>query len=206
MYGLVVLVIYTIVMLAVTKLFSARTLTTETFHIADRKIGIFQGAMSIAATWIWAPALFTSAEKAYVNGWPGLFWFLAPNVLCLLLFIPFARRIREQMPQGVTLSAYMAQKYHSKAVHGIYLIALAALSVLSTAVQLLAGAKILATITGWPFWILTLALALIAFAYAQYSGIKASVLTDSLQMLFMLLFAALFVPLAWQKTDRKSVV
>ena len=98
------------------------------------------------------------------------------------------------------MSAYMAQKYHSKAVHGIYLIALAALSVLSTAVQLLAGAKILATITGWPFWILTLALALIAFAYAQYSGIKASVLTDSLQMLFMLLFAALFVPLAWQKT------
>lgn len=200
MYGLVVLVIYTIVMLAVTKLFSARTLTTETFHIADRKIGIFQGAMSIAATWIWAPALFTSAEKAYVNGWPGLFWFLAPNVLCLLLFIPFARRIRNQMPQGVTLSAYMAQKYQSKAVHGIYLLALVALSVLSTAVQLLAGAKILATITGWPFWILTLALALIAFAYAQYSGIKASVLTDSLQMLFMLLFAALFVPLAWQKT------
>lgn len=200
MYGLVVLVIYTIVMLAVTKLFSARTLTTETFHIADRKIGIFQGAMSIAATWIWAPALFTSAEKAYLNGWPGLFWFLAPNVLCLLLFIPFARRIRNQMPQGITLSAYMAQKYQSKAVHGIYLLALAALSVLSTAVQLLAGAKILAAITGWPFWILTLALALIAFAYAQYSGIKASVLTDSLQMLFMLLFAALFVPLAWQKT------
>lgn len=200
MYGLVVLVIYTIVMLAVTKLFSARTLTTETFHIADRKIGIFQGAMSIAATWIWAPALFTSAEKAYLNGWPGLFWFLAPNVLCLLLFIPFARRIRNQMPQGITLSAYMAQKYQSKAVHGIYLLALVALSVLSTAVQLLAGAKILATITGWPFWILTLALALIAFAYAQYSGIKASVLTDSLQMLFMLLFAALFVPLAWQKT------
>ncbi len=187
-------------MLAVTKLFSARTLTTETFHIADRKIGIFQGAMSIAATWIWAPALFTSAEKAYLNGWPGLFWFLAPNVLCLLLFIPFARRIRNQMPQGITLSAYMAQKYQSKAVHGIYLLALVALSVLSTAVQLLAGAKILATITGWPFWILTLALALIAFAYAQYSGIKASVLTDSLQMLFMLLFAALFVPLAWQKT------
>lgn len=200
MYGLVVLVIYTIVMLAVTKLFSARTLTTETFHIADRKIGIFQGAMSIAATWIWAPALFTSAEKAYLNGWPGLFWFLAPNVLCLLLFIPFARRIRNQMPQGITLSAYMAQKYQSKAVHGIYLLALVALSVLSTAVQLLAGAKILAAITGWPFWILTLALALIAFAYAQYSGIKASVLTDSLQMLFMLLFAALFVPLAWQKT------
>ena len=63
MYGLVVLVIYTIVMLAVTKLFSARTLTTETFHIADRKIGIFQGAMSIAATWIWGSGIVYISRK-----------------------------------------------------------------------------------------------------------------------------------------------
>lgn len=200
MYGLIVLVIYTVVMLVITRLFSKPALNAESFHVANRKIGTWQGAMSIAATWIWAPALFTSAEKAYVNGWPGLFWFLAPNVLCLLLFIPFAKRIREQMPQGITLSAYMAQKYHSRAVHDIYLLALATLAVLSTAVQLLAGAKIMAIITGWPFWGLTFVLALIAFAYAQYSGIKASVLTDSLQMVFMLIFAALFVPLAWQKT------
>ena len=178
MYGLIILVIYTVIMLTITGLFSKPALNTESFHVANRETGTLQGAMSIAATWIWAPALFTSAEKAYVNGWPGLFWFLVPNVLCLLLFIPFAGMIRKQMPQGITLSAYMEQKYHSRAVHGIYLLALTVLSVLSTAVQLLAGAKILAVITGWPFFGLTFVLALIAFAYAQYSGIKASVLTD----------------------------
>ena len=47
---------------------------------------------------------------------------------------------------------------------------------MSTAVQLLAGAKILSVITGWPFWLLTVVLAAIAFSYSQYSGIKENLL------------------------------
>lgn len=196
MYGLIVLAIYTIAMLGVTLLLSKKSGSTESFHVADRKLGLIQSAMSIAATWIWAPAIFTSAEKAYSSGIPGLFWFLVPNVLCLLFFVPYAASIRKQMPNGITLSGYMRQKYNSSAVHGAYLFELSLLAVLSTAVQLLAGAKILSVITGWPFWLLTIVLAAIAFSYSQYSGIKASVITDALQMILMLGCCALLVPWA----------
>lgn len=196
MYGFIVLATYAVAMLAITLLLSRRSQTTEGFHVADRKLGLIQSAMSIAATWIWAPALFTSAEKAYSNGIPGLFWFLVPNILCLVIFVPFGKRIRAQMPHGITLSGYMAEKYRSRAVHGAYLFELTALTVLSTGVQLLAGAKILAAVTGWPFWLLTVVLAVIAFSYSQYSGIKASVLTDALQMVLMLACCALLVPWA----------
>ncbi len=82
-------------------------------------MGTFQSAMSIAATWIWAPALFVSAEKAYINGVVGVFWFLVPNILCLLIFIPYALKIREQMPKGYTLAGYMEYKY-SKRVGNVY--------------------------------------------------------------------------------------
>ncbi len=206
MYGLLVLIIYTALMLGATFLLSRKASTAESFHVADRRLGLWQSAMSIAASWIWAPALFTSAEKAYTTGWPGLFWFLAPNVLCLLVFVPFAQRIRAQMPEGVTVSGYMAEHYHSKAVHGVYLFELSALTVLSTAVQLLAGAKILAAVTGWPFWLLTIMLALIAFSYSQYSGIRASVLTDTLQMLLMLGCCVLLIPLALRGNGAASLV
>ena len=108
MYGLIVLATYAVAMLAITLLLSRRSQTTEGFHVADRKLGLIQSAMSIAATWIWAPALFTLAEKAYSNGIPGLFWFLVPNILCLVIFVPFGKRIRAQMPHGITLSGYMA--------------------------------------------------------------------------------------------------
>lgn len=196
MYGFIVLAIYTVLMMVVTVCLSRRASTTESFHVADRKLGLIQSAMSIAATWIWAPALFTSAEKAYTNGIPGLFWFLVPNVLCLLVFVPFGKRMRALAPEGITLSGYMRQRYRSKGVHRAYLFELSALATLSTAVQLLAGAKILAAVTGWPFWLLTVVLAAIAFSYSQYSGIKASVLTDALQMILMLACCALLVPWA----------
>ena len=177
MYGFIVLAAYAVLMVIVTICLSQRSHNTESFHVADRKLGLIQSAMSIAATWIWAPALFTSAEKAYTNGLPGLFWFLVPNVLCLLIFVPFGKRMRTQAPEGITLSGYMQQRYHSKGVHVAYLFELSALAVLSTAVQLLAGAKILAVVT----------------------GIKASVLTDALQMVLMLACCALLVP--WALSD-----
>ena len=58
---------------------------------------------------------------------------------------------------------------------------------LSTAVQLLAGGKMLSLLTGLPLILTTIILAIIAFSYSQFSGIKSSVLTDALQMVFMLI-------------------
>lgn len=192
MYGIIVLTIYALIMIGATLLFTKKCKGTS-FHVADRNIGGIISAFSIAATWIWAPSLFTSAEKAYVNGLPGLFWFLVPNVLCLIIYIPFAKKMRKIMPEGITLSGYMGNNYGSKVKH-IYQFQLGSLTVLSTAVQLLAGSKILSAITGVPFWLLTIILAVIAFSYSQFSGIKASVITDVVQMVIILAGCALIAP------------
>lgn len=111
MTGFIVLVAYTLLMLGVSYLLTRRQTTLQGFLVGNRRMGTIKSAMSIAATWIWAPALFVSAEKAYSNGWPGLFWFLVPNILCLLFFIPYAERIRKQMPDGITISGYMGTIY-----------------------------------------------------------------------------------------------
>ena len=192
-YTLIVLLTYAAVMLGVTVLMTKKENNIERFCVGNRNTGWMVSALSIAATWIWAPALFTSTENAYTKGFAGLFWFLVPNVLCLILFIPFAKRIREEMPEGITLSGYMYGKYHSKAVKNIYLFQLGALSALSTGVQLLAGSKILSVLTGIPFAVMTVIMAVIAFSYSQFSGIKASILTDAVQMVFMLAASIGFV-------------
>ena len=163
MQGIIALIVYALLMVGATKAFTKREDGGESFHVGHRNMGMVVSAMSIAATWIWAPALFTSAEKAYSNGIAGLFWFLVPNILCLILFIPFARKIRRDMPDGITLSGYMHKKYKSEPVKRVYLFQLTALTILSTAVQLLAGGKILSTATGLPLWAMTIVLAVIAF-------------------------------------------
>lgn len=191
--GVLVLISYAVVMMIATVTLTKKEKNVEQFCVGDRKGNWFTSALSIAATWIWAPALFTSAEKAYTNGFAGLFWFLIPNVACLLLFIPFAKRIRKEMPEGITLSGYMHEKYHSKTVRNMYLFQLGALSVLSTGVQLLAGSKLLSALTGIPFWTMTIIMAVVAYSYSQFSGIRASITTDALQMIFMLVTGIGFV-------------
>lgn len=185
-YTLIVLLTYAVAMFGITVFMTKKENNIEKFCVGNRNAGWMVSALSIAATWIWAPALFTSTENAYTKGFAGLFWFLVPNVLCLILFIPFVKKIREEMPEGITLSGYMYGKYHSKAVKNVYLFQLGALSALSTGVQLLAGSKILSMLTGIPFAVMTIIMAAIAFSYSQFSGIKASILTDAVQMVFML--------------------
>jgi Na+/proline symporter len=201
---LILLAVYTAVMIAATVI-SGKPRDAVGFHVADRNMGVVQSAFSIAATWIWAPALFVSAERAYIQGVAGLFWFLAPNVLCLILFIPFAEKIRAVMPQGITLSGFMGERYGSGAKRA-YLFQLSALSVLSTGVNLLAGAAALHAVTGLPFFLLTIILAAIAYSYSRISGIKASVVTDAVQMVLILAACFLFVPWAIQRNGIGSLI
>lgn len=194
MNGIYVLLIYFILMAIATRIFTRKETTAEGFHVSDRKMGAFSSGMSIAATWIWAPSIFVSAERAYTNGLPGLFWFTAPNILCLIIFIPFAKTIRKQMPKGITLSGYMKDKYKSEKVKNVYLFQLGSLAIFSTAVNLLAGSKILSSITGLPYPIVTILLGIIAYSYSQFSGIKAAVMTDNIKMGIIAIGSLIIVP------------
>ena len=194
MEGILLLFAYAILMLAVT--FKDKVTGGKLFNTGGGKIGTWKGALSIAATWIWAPALFVSAEKGYSWGWQGLAWFLIPNILCLIIFSPFAAKIRKVFPEGATLSGFMESRYKSRAVGNVYRFQLGALAVLSTGVQLLAGGKILSVITGIPFWLMTIILSVIAYSYSRRGGIISSVKTDALQMVLILFICVVSVPWA----------
>ena len=197
--GITVLIIYSALMLIATLGFTRKADSAESFHVADRNVGTVASAFSIAATWIWAPSLFVSGQQAYVNGIPGFFWFLVPNVLCLIIFIPFAKKIRRLYPDGITLTGFMYNKYKSEKVKFAYSFQLGALAVLSTAVQLLAGSKVLEMLTGIAFWKLTIAMAAIAYSYSRFSGIRASIATDVVQLVIILLGVALILPMVSNK-------
>ncbi len=184
--GLAILAGYAAVISSIVWFFSRGFIFSKlSFLVAKREIGMVPAAFSIAAAWIWAPALFVSAEKAYTQGWIGLFWFLVPNMGCLILFSFFAKRLRELFPEGYTLSGYM-RKRHSERVQNVYLVAFSGLAVCSFAVQLLAGGKIISSLTGLPYFWVTVLLALIPVGYSLYAGLKASIISDFLLMAVML--------------------
>ena len=154
------------------------------FLLANRKIGMWTMGLSIAATWIWAPALFVAAQQAFTNGFWGLFWFTVPNVLALVVFAGFALRLRERIPNGYTLSGYMRERY-SKRTQGAYHAQLLIQDVCAFAVQLVAGGAIIAGITGWSYHWIVLAMVVAVLAYSLTGGFRASVMTDHIQMVII---------------------
>lgn len=160
------------------------------FLVADRSAGWLKTSFSVAAAWVWAPALFIAAQQAYQNGWVGVFWFTLPNVMCLILFAFFAQKIRAQMPQGFTLSGYIEERY-GQGTQRIYAFCLILLSLLSFTVQLLAGGLVIATLTGVPYPIVTALFAITAVIYAHWSGLKASLITGTVKMIALFVVGSL---------------
>lgn len=190
----VFLIVYFLFIIGMTVL--VKTPRNKSDYLAGgHNVGTVSTALSIAATWIWAPALFVSAEQSYTNGYSGLLWFLVPNIICLILFIPFAIRLRNKMPYGFTISQLMYETYGKK-VKNIYVTQLSLLSLLSTIVQLVAGGKIISLMTGMPFYLTTIILGGVALFYSLNKGIRASIFTDAIQMILILLACFILVPMA----------
>jgi Na+/proline symporter len=164
----------------------------EQYLVCGRSQGWFSGGLSIGATWIWAPALFISAQQAYVHGLVGFFWFFVPNVLTIIFFGYLASKFIDKFPKGYTLPQYMDTVYGSK-VHHLYLFQFTLLQIMAMAVQLLAGSAVISLITGWTFGYIVIFLAVIALIYSSLGGLRASIITDSIQMIFMIIAGVISV-------------
>lgn len=175
------------------------------FLLANRGVGIVPGAMSIAASWIWAPALFVSSQKAFEQGLPGAFWFVFPNLLALLVFAPLALKVRKAFPQGYTLPQLIRER-HGTGVHRLYMIQFVGLQLCSFAVQILAGATLIQMLSGLSFTAVGLLLITIVLIYSVLGGLRASVTTDYIQIAAILAICAVTIPWAISKAGGFSAV
>lgn len=192
--GMMLIGIYFLAMVAIIMMLRKREQTKEEFLVANRCTPWLLTAFSMAATWVWAPSMFTAAEKAYTQGFAGVFWFVVPNVLTLILFAFFANKMRKLRPEGWTFSDYIREKYSNRA-HNMFLVESFGLQICSLAVQLLAGATIFHKVTGMPFFWTTIILVTIPLLYSLTRGIRGNIISDFVKMGFIVLVLLLGLPI-----------
>lgn len=207
------LLAFGIFMLAATYLFAwwKKCNSVENFLVAERRVNWFLGGSSIAASWIWAPAVFVSTLFAYQHGLAGLFWFTVPNMAALAIFALLAPRIRKKMPFGYTLPQWILHKFHDEKVHKLYLYPFFFYQLMSITVQLYAGGNLLALLLGIPVYqataVVTIAmLGAIPLIYTLVSGFESSVITDFLQLAFIILALIILIPWAISVAGIDSVL
>lgn len=195
--GYLLLAVYGVVMIAVTYIFGRWSgyRSLQGFLVAGRDVSWWLGATSIAASWVWAPALFVSVQSAYQQGLPGIFWFVVPNMIALLLFIFLAPRIREKLPFGYTLPQWIGYRLQSEKVHKMYLFPYFFYQLMAVAVQLFAGGGLVSFLTGIPFINAMIIMAAIVLIYGVISGLEAAFVTDFIQ--FILIVVGIVVVVPW---------
>ena len=165
----------------------------ESFLVARRELNTFQGSLSVAAAWLWAPGLFISAQQAYVNGLVGLFWFCLGNFFTLGAFAYFAKRIRKLKPDGFTFSGYLKEKFSGR-VQALFVVEMMLLAVCAFAINLIAGSKTVESLTGLDAGVVSVLMVLIAILYSFRTGLKATVVTEVIKIMIVWTGAVILVP------------
>lgn len=191
----ILLILFAIAMVATTSFLSKERVwhTTVGFMAAGRQVNWVLGAVSIAVSWIWAPALFVSVQQAYQQGLPGLAWFVLPNIICLFIMAPLARRIRLNLPAGYTQPEWIRARFDEK-THKLYMFVFFWYQLMAVTVQLYAGGSIFALLTGVRVETVMLVLATTTLAYGMISGMRASIITDFIQYALILVGGLVIIP------------
>ena len=167
----------------------------DDFLVGSRKVGTWHGSLSIAVSWIWAPAVFICSLQAYKQGLAGIFWFTVPNILCFFLFAFLAIRVRRLLPKGYTLPDYIWFRFKgAKSTHLSFLAVYFGYQLGAIIINSLAGGTLLHLLSGMDFSLSVLLMSAIALSYSLISGLRASVMTDVVQMLMIIFIGFIIVP------------
>jgi Na+/proline symporter len=131
-------------------------------------------ALSIVATWIWAPALFVSSEIGFKYGLIALLIFTIPNALTLTWFGWVASKVRDKYDGVTMLDALSNASERQKKLH---LIISLVLLVCSVCVQLI-GIDLVLKGFDIPKWVSALIVCGISLGLVYKHGIKGSIITD----------------------------
>lgn len=167
--------------------------------------GVHTYAMSIAATWVWAPAVFVASNMAYYSGLYGFLWFLIPNVLTLLVFGYFAHKFVNERGQEYFVG--MTDLFeNNKRQANLHSIVSSILLVSSGCVQIIGLHTLLQVyFPTIPIWLSACLISVFCYLYSKHGGIKWCIITDKLKYIIMLLIGIALVCISFSNANVNEI-
>lgn len=160
------------------------------------RVGFGISAASMTATWIWAASMYASATSGYTYGLSGPIHYGLWGALMILLIYPFGRRIRKVAPRAHTIAEVMFAR-HGRSSQLMLAGSNVLGSIISLTSNLIAGGALIAMLSPFTFGQGVIAIGAGVLLYTLWSGFRASVLTDFMQVLFMLGAVIIIIPVVF---------
>ncbi len=153
--------------------------TTTSFYVANRDVGTFVIAVSLASAWIWTIALFIVPQKIYELGIVAALPLIFVNAACILLLGALVPRVRKICgDKQMTLPQFAAIR-DGKRTEGVLTAGVLGVQIYSVITHMLGGALLLRFMSGGlekPALIVLLAGAFLFVAITR--GLQSSIVAD----------------------------
>ena len=160
---------------------------------ANRNIGLFSLTTSLTASALGAWILFGPASAATWGGIGAVVGYSLGTAFPMFFLIFLGKKIRKEFPKGSSLIEFMRKKFGKSLFKLILLMTIFYMFIFLCA-EVTAISVLINYISGTELWITALIVLLSTLVYTLYGGLRASIFTDNIQMvvIVVLLLISLF--------------
>ena len=153
---------------------------------ANRNIGLFSLSTSLTASALGAWILFGPASASTWGGIGSIIGYSLGTAFPMLLLIFLGKKIRKEFPNGSTLVEFLRKKF-GKSLFKLILLMMIFYMFIFLCAEVTAISVLINYISGTPLWLTALIVLLTTLTYTLYGGLRASLFTDNIQMIFILI-------------------
>ncbi len=177
----------------ITLLIAKKEESTEGYIVSNHNVGFGISAASMTATWIWAASFYGAATSAYKYGLSGAMHYGFWGALMILFIYPFGMRIRQIAPNARTLAEIIHAR-HGTSSQMMLAVSNLLGSLISLMVNFTAAGALVSILSPLSFEVGIIMAGFGTLLYTLWSGFRASILTDMIQVLGMIAIAIIVIP------------
>ena len=152
---------------------------------ANRNVGFFSLSTSLVASALGAWILFGPASAATWGGIGAVIGYALGTAFPMIFLIYLGKKIRSEFPKGSTLIEFLRKRFGKSLFKLILLMTIFYMFVFLCA-EVTAVSKLINYISGTSLWITALIILVTTLAYTLYGGLRASIFTDVIQSVVIL--------------------
>jgi len=159
---------------------------------ANRNIGLFSLTTSLVASALGAWVLFGPAAAATWGGIGAVIGYALGTAFPMIFLVYLGQKIRKEFPKGSSLIEFMRKKFGKSLFKLILLMTIFYMFVFLCA-EVTAVAVLINYISGTELWITALIVLLATLSYTLYGGLRASIFTDNIQMIVIVVLVLISI-------------
>lgn len=163
------------------------------FFVSNREAPWWQVGFSAAAGWMYMFSVVMTAAFAATQGWVATAWFLAAYLSIITFYGYVGRQLLTRFPNGFTFSEYIKNRYDNPGLTKFYQVLHLCAAVYMITANMTGFGMIAEYISkDFNYNVLVTVVTVTALTYSLWGGIKASLRTDTIQMLLILFVSVFF--------------